>query len=256
MLNEFKASIAASNISIRGRRFSGEIENSLRGSKRYTLSEIRRDPIDINVKCMDGAKASVVVTDAGVRYQLVVTYKHMKGLSGRTAVLNPSDYLIPGGRYTEGSAGYEEEICACTTLYEVLALSDDYYDWNAEHLNKGIYTNVCLYTPDVVICDNNNKQTGLIDVITCSPPDYNVTPINKANAAVRDRLELILNVAVRNNVRNLILCGFGCNSERSDVKYIADAMHDMCALYASQLDYVTIVVDTRSEYKMFKEIFN
>lgn len=251
MGDKFLTDLIAKNICDKRRRFKGEIEASVVGSKKYTLSGIRRNAINLGSSGLNEHKLNINVTSKGMRYQLLV----MSKFDGRTAVLNPASFSTPGGCYTNGIFCTEEDICACTTLFEVLTKCDGYYAWNGLHDNKGLYANVCLYTPNIVIHDNNKKTVGLIDVISCSPPNYDMVSRSKANKAVRDRIEMVFNIAVRNGVRNLILCGFGCGFDRSDIDFIVNAFHEMCILYYARFDNITFVVSAPAEESAFSEVF-
>ena len=255
MLNNFIAELAKENNEVRKKRFGGEINVSVECSKRYTLSEIRRNPIDVNILNRRDSGTPIDVVDSGIQYYLRVALRHTSIGDGKVAVLNPADYLRPGGTYIEGDCEYEENICSTTTLYEVLSKCNSYYDWNWEHINKGLGTNVCLYTPRVTVLDNCNNSIGEVDVISCSAPNYDTVSVSKCNKAIRDRIELVLDVAVRNEIKHLILCGFGCGCERSDIDYIAGAFRDICSVYQSRFDTIVFVMDTTKGAKVFKKTF-
>lgn len=250
----FNKELVKNNIALKEEKFKGEIEMSASKAKRYTLADIRRYRIDIGPSGLRVHNLNIAVTRNGMRYQLMMIFKYMADIHGKVAVINAGDYTVPGGRYTEGEFGEEESICQSSTLYETLSRCMYYYNWNGEHINNGIYTNVCLYTPDIIIHDNSKNCIGIVDVITCSPPDYKRVSTSRANKAVHDRLELIFNVAVRNEIKNLIICGFGCGSAKSDVEFIANTFNEMCALHYSCLNTVTIVVNTDEEQEIFERI--
>lgn len=256
MGNSFSAELAKSNVNLRRKRFSGEIEESINNSIRYSLSDLRRGKADVDFQSVSSYSANIDVVDTGIRYYLLVMCKHMVGRDGKTAILNPGDYVNPGGNYICGDSGYEETICSNTTLYEVLSECNEYYDWNSIHVNRNVYTNVCLYTPNVVVCDNTNNSIGAVDVITCSPPDYDTTSLTRANKAVHDRIELVFNIAVRNGVENLVLCDFGCGKSKSDIVFIANAFYEMCVLYYARFKTITFVMEPGMPYEKFKEVFN
>ncbi len=255
MQSKFLAELAESNVEFRRKRFSGEIEASVGKSKRYTLTEIRRNSIDINACGGREHPTLVDVTDKSVGHYLRIMSVHMVGRNGKSAILNPGDYLTPGGGYYKGCTGYEEDLCTNTNLYEVLSECKGYYEWNSSHVNNGLYTNVCLYTPNIVICDNSSRGIGVVDVITCSAPDYDSVSSKRANKGIRDRIELIFNAAVRNGVENLILCGFGCNYAKSDVEFIANTFYEMYVLYSARFNTVTFVMNGCAAVDVFKKVF-
>ena len=69
---------------------------------------------------------------------------------GKTAVLNFASYKNPGGMFLEGSCAQEECLCHASYLYNVLSRYDaTYYSLNRQNLNKSLYRNRALYTPNV-----------------------------------------------------------------------------------------------------------
>lgn len=256
MSDKYRAMLFKSNIDLRSKRFSSEIAESVANSRRYTLTDIRRNSVDLSSCGEREYPTFVSVTDQSIVYHLMVLIEHMSGMNGKTAILNPGDYINPGGGYLAGNLEYEEELCSITTLFEVLSKCDDYYGWNKNHVNNGLYTNVCLYTPDIIICNSRNNRIGTIDVITCSAPNYDAVPVKKANKAVHDRIELVFNVAVRNGVQNLILTGFGCGYNRSDIEFILETFREMYTIYSSRFNTVTFVMgDSCIHFERFDKMF-
>lgn len=249
MGNNSTANLAISNSNIRSKRYYAEINASAEKAKRYTLTELRRNGVNISVGKSRDNGAIINVVDTGIRYQIMVG---LSRLDGKIAILNPADCINPGGEYISGGSGYEESICSNTTLYEVLTTCNSYYECNRAHVNGGLYTNVCLYTPDIAVFDNSQNIIRLIDVISCSSPDYGKVSRKRANKSIHDRIKLIFNTAVRNGVQHLILCGFGCNYNQSDVEYIASAFNEMCILYYASFCTITFVIDSVREADIFR----
>ena len=135
---------------------------------------------------------------------------------GRTAVLNFASYKNPGGLFLEGSSAQEESLCHESTLYDVLLRQIPYYEWNRKNLNKGLYTNRALYSPNVIFERNNGELSTYCDVITCAAPNITIgkrygTVSEKENSiALRERIEFVLEVAKLHEVDTLILGAFGC----------------------------------------------
>ena len=85
--------------------------------------------------------------------------------NGRTAILNYASYKSPGGFFLEGSPAQEEALCHESNLYPILlAFDDTYYAWNRQRLNRALYLDRAIYTPDVVFEKDNSRK--LADVIT------------------------------------------------------------------------------------------
>ena len=68
----------------------------------------------------------------------------------KKTVLNFASYKNPGGAFIKGSSAQEEMLCHSSTLYNVLREMTQYYEHNRKILNKGLYTNQALYSPDII----------------------------------------------------------------------------------------------------------
>ena len=71
---------------------------------------------------------------------------------GRIAVLNFASYKNAGGGFLSGSRAQEECLCHESFLYNVLKeFKEYYYEQNLKDLNRALYRNKALYSPDIVI---------------------------------------------------------------------------------------------------------
>lgn len=159
------------------------------------------------------------------------------------AVLNFASYKNPGGKFIEGSSAQEESLCHASFLYNVLIAHSDYYEWNNEHKNRGLYENRAIYSPEVLF--QKGKDWRDCDVITCAAP--NITPSRKYNWGVTDaentkalksRIKFVLDIAADHKVETLILGAFGCGVFGQDAEEVANIF----------MDYLTI------SHKMFKKV--
>lgn len=133
----------------------------------------------------------------------------------KVALLNFASYKHPGGGFLKGSMAQEESLCHESNLYSVLAcFSNTYYAWNYKNLNRVMYRNRALYTPNVVFRD----KEFTCDVITCASPNrkasqrYNFTTEGENSEALRERIKFILDIAREEGVQTLILGAFGCGA--------------------------------------------
>ena len=144
---------------------------------------------------------------------------------GKIAVLNFASFKNAGGRFYDGSSAQEEALCHESTLYNIIREFQYYYDWNRKNVNKGMYINRAIYSPDVLFM--RNEKTTLCDVITCACPNkipavrYKAFTDEENSDALRERIHFIRNIAEANNVDTLILGAFGCGVFRQDPEEVA-----------------------------------
>ena len=127
----------------------------------------------------------------------------------RKCVLNFASYKEPGGMFLQGSRAQEECLCHESFLYNVLQTQTKYYEENKKHLNRALYQNRALYTPNVVFF--RKTEAVWCDVITCAAPNfttarkYNNVAREENSAVLESRIEFILEIAETMQVDTLIL---------------------------------------------------
>ena len=178
--------------------------------------------------------------------------------NSKTAVLNFASFKEPGGLFLKGSTAQEEALCHESFLYNVLRnFQRSYYDVNNKNLNRGLYKNTALYTPNIIFFKNNRLQ--ICDVITCAAPNRNVgikytnVSIEENNKVLYERISYIKDIALHQNVETLILGAFGCGVFKQDAttvaKYIKEIFED------TGMEIILAVPGDSENYKKFKEIF-
>lgn len=143
----------------------------------------------------------------------------------KVCVLNFASYKNPGGMFYNGSSAQEESLCHESFLYNVLEEHKDYYEWNKKHLNKGMYLNRALYSPNVLF--QHNGQEKYVDVLTCASPNFSValnygnfTPEENQQALV-SRINFIKAILADNDIEVAILGAFGCGVFKQDSANVA-----------------------------------
>lgn len=142
------------------------------------------------------------------------------------AVLNFASYKNPGGQFINGSKAQEECLCHASNLYNVLSeFEHSYYDWNSKNLNRSLYRDRALYSPDIVFSkDGKEVHCG---VITCASPNksaaqkYCNVSDQENSMALRGRIEYVLKIAKDNCVDTLILGAYGCGVFGQDPEEVA-----------------------------------
>lgn len=155
---------------------------------------------------------------------------------GRTAILNFASHKNPGGMFIKGSRAQEECLCHESFLYNVLdKMWDEYYHWNNEHLNRGLYVNRGLYSPNVVF--EHDMKISKFDVITCAAPNkkaaqkYQNVSDKENSLALYSRIRFVLDIARDNEVETLILGAYGCGVFGQDAEEVAQIFKELLPYY-------------------------
>ena len=176
----------------------------------------------------------------------------------KTAVLNFADYKEAGGLFLKGSTAQEEALCHESFLYNVLRnFEGNYFAINRKQLNRGLYKNTALYSPNVMFF-RNDKQVAC-DVITCAAPNRNVgvkytnVSINENNKVLYNRIEYVKNIALHQKVDTIILGAYGCGVFKQDPITVATYIKEI--FEPTGLHVVLAIPGDSYNYKKFKEIF-
>lgn len=138
--------------------------------------------------------------------------------SSEVTILNFASFTSPGGKFTEGSNAQEECLCHASNLYNILKnFENEYYEDNKNTvaINRQLYTDRALYTPDVLFNDIDRKTFTTANIITCAAPfwerakEKDVTKIEN-DLILSQRMHFIKEIAEYNNTDILILGAWGC----------------------------------------------
>lgn len=152
--------------------------------------------------------------------------------SDKIAALNFASFKNPGGMFLKGSKAQEECLCMDSTLYPVLdSFRDIYYEPNKKLLNRALYTDRALYTPDVIF--ETDEHAAKADIITCAAPNkyaaqkYQNVSDEENEKALRNRLLFIRDIVIDQGVDTLILGAFGCGVFGQNPQQVADLMDEI-----------------------------
>ena len=164
------------------------------------------------------------------------------GQGKKVAALNFASYKEPGGKFLEGSTAQEESLCHTSFLYNVLREYSDYYEENRKNLNRGLYTNAAIYSPDVGFTKDGGFNWVSADIITCAAPNWGTALRNGVNseanhAILVSRCKFILDVAIANHVDILILGAYGCGVFKQNPA-------EVCSIFLELLDKCGKAFDT------------
>lgn len=146
----------------------------------------------------------------------------------KVCVLNFASYKEPGGKFLDGSKAQEECLCHESFLYNVLKEFDNqkYYDANKKALNKALYYNRALYSPEIAFIRGNDLFKR-VDVLTCAAPNFTAAKkycgVTEAEneKALRSRICFILDIMEEQHVDIPILGAFGCGVFGQDAITVA-----------------------------------
>lgn len=220
--NAINARIHTSNMA---NRYGEQINHSIMLSKTYSPDSVIipnyiQDTV-LNVEIMD--------TDS------VSAAKRFADSNMNVCILNFASYKHPGGMFINGSMAQEECICHASDLYNILTAFSNYYEWNKKNLNRSMYTNRAIYTPDVVFEnfeDNGKdiKNINFFSVLTCASPNLspslkygNAPKITKEenHTILESRIKFVLDIMSENKVDIPILGAFGCGVFKQDPHEVA-----------------------------------
>lgn len=141
---------------------------------------------------------------------------HFTNGKNKVAALNFASYKHPGGMFLKGSKAQEECLCHESFLFNVLRTKKkDFYEPNRKNLNRALYTNRALYSPNIHFY-RAGEQDAVCDIITCAAPNYttaakyNRIDRERNNEVLKSRIQFMLDIAASRNIDTLILGAWGC----------------------------------------------
>ena len=195
------------------------------------------------------------------------TTKKYRGL-GKVAILNFASSTRPGGGVINGSKAQEESICRVSTLYKILNddsgnLYEKFYGFNKQF--NGLGSNKVIYSPDVTIFKDeddfsllDNKDWYKVDVITACAPNIGVIDIYDEGCyqIFIDRIELIINSAIENDVDIIILGAFGCGVFMNNPNIVSKAFKEVLKKYRYNFKNIIFAIpkinnETSPNFKIF-----
>lgn len=240
------------------RMWSNEIKHSISKTRMYDESLLNSHEMLSTTDKLSNPEI-IVVDEDSVR----AVFCHA---AGKTAVLNFASFKQPGGMFLEGSSAQEESLCMESDLYNVLVrFKDNWYAENAAMLNRELYKDRALYSPDIMFTRNNDITYA--DVITCACPNKSAIRYGRFTFTEREnsrvlaqRIDFILRIAVEENVDTLILGAFGCGAFSQDADEVANCFKNSMNKYGHHFSKVVFAVPCFSKndknHEAFVKIFS
>ena len=177
----------------------------------------------------------------------------------RTVVLNFANPVEPGGGVLRGAIAQEEYLCRASNLYKSLVSNEGkaYYSANNMIRNSNqfnsmfIGTNMAVYSPNVFVVRNDDsylRDPYYIDVITCAAPFFSgsgyILPNGDLQHIFERRIRNVFEIAIENEVDNIILGAWGCGAFHNPPKVVADAFRAVLIeqRYRNAFELVSFVV--------------
>lgn len=249
MTKEERSEIAIEHVSQMARKYNNSINDSIEFSHVYRGKDIKGKilkPI-IYVKPYTSEKAVFV-------YSVVD--------EGNTCLLNFASYKRPGGGFIKGSMAQEEALCHASTLYNVISDDKfkDEYEYNNKHLNKNLYENFAIFTPDIIFEDE--RHIGYrVNVLTVPAPNkkaYNGKSMEKYERVLTERIDYVLDVMKREHQSTLILGAFGCGVFGNNPYMVASVFKKLIETkYLNDFEMIIFAIPDENGYNFneFKKVF-
>ena len=231
--------------------YPNEIQQCIDSSKIYTTST----ELIPKTSLVDVVEQKLIRMDS-------VSAGKILSREGKVCILNFASYKHPGGGFITGSIAQEECLCHESILYNVISSNrfKPYYEYNQKHLNRGMYKNRGIYTPDVLFVDELKLPKFKADVLTCASPNYcfhiaQRVPQKDNFEALASRIDFVKKVLVDNDVEIAILGAFGCGVFHQDPNVVAKLFIDTFRLRdTGRIRKVYYAIPGGVNYSMFERV--
>ena len=246
-----------------GEQYAEEIEQAVKNTLMFKEVDGNHNRIEV---FKDGAKVSEFGkkewnTDTPSAYLVGKTDSVSAVLSPKwegkkVCVLNFASFKNPGGMFLNGSSAQEEALCHESFLFNVLSEHDkryDFYEFNRKNLNKGMYLNRALYTPDVRFVRDGKER--LADVITCAAPNYSVAlkygrfTAEENAEALKSRIDFVKEIINQSRADVAVLGAWGCGVFKQDAATVAKLWN---ADGGVPVDMTAYAIMDEPTYRVFK----
>ena len=190
-------------------------------------------------------------------------------------VLNFASATRVGGGVQNGSSTQEESICRISTLYPCLNQKHfiaNYYDFNKKIGKQNdiyCYSNRIIYSKDIIVFKEDSlypknldiNERYKVDAITCPAPNLRHSKTydeKEVYTILKNRLNLVFQIAIANDNKNIILGAFGCGAFSNNPKMVATIFKELLENYRYYFDNIVFAIYTKDDttnYDAFKEIF-
>jgi uncharacterized protein (TIGR02452 family) len=178
-----------------------------------------------------GARCTVTGEDS-----LAAARRLVAAGGGPVAVLNFASARNPGGGYVNGAQAQEEALCRASALYTCLLRAPAYYEHHRAHRDP-FYSHRVIHSPAVPVF--RDPRGALLDepwqagFLTSPAPNAGVIArtlperAGEVGPVLDARAERVLETAVAEGYRRLVLGAWGCGVFRNEPGRVARAFADL-----------------------------
>ena len=230
-----------------------EILESIKGSKVY-----RENYKFDDVKPTGNNKTIKVVSKTTTEAAREI----VENVNGRkVCALNFASFKHPGGGFIRGALAQEEAICHETDLYSILHYFEPtYYFDNFNNLNRAMYLDGAIYTPNVLSFDKDEKKIAF-DVLTCAAPNWGAARRSgkfteeDLRKVIHNRIEFMYNILNEQKVDIAVLGAWGCGVFKLKAEMVAKEFESLFGmLNCSAVIFAVPKSRTTDNYYRFMEV--
>ena len=253
------------------------LRNAIRESIRSQVMIPEKEELAISDKKIYKKSAEIIVSKKR-SFEAAAAYGYKN-----VCVHNFASATNPGGGVTRGSNAQEECLCRCSTLYFCLNIKQMWEKFYTPHrLSKNpIHNADIIYTPSVVVFKTDTTYPKSmhesdwynVNVVTCAAPNLRERHGNTFHASAgnqgvnvsdkkileihESRLKRILDVAILNKNKVVILGAFGCGAFANKPEVVATAARNVMAEYRYAFETIEFAIYCtpwdETNYDTFKE---
>ena len=145
--------------------------------------------------------------------------------------LNFANGFFPGGGFLHGANAQEESICKVSSLFSTLIKCKEYYQYHSD-IGSELSSDYMIFSPNVPIFFNDDfkplKKPVLCSFITSAAVNVGgllTEEIPKVYENMNSRIQKVLELAIHQNCKVLILGAFGCGAFHNNPHDISKIFH-------------------------------
>jgi uncharacterized protein (TIGR02452 family) len=240
------------------------VERAMQGTVLYRPGDFKRLPLPEPVAAQRAPRIEVTPEKTGAASRRLV---EQEGVTDAVA-LNFASAKNPGGGFLGGAKAQEEDLARCSALYPCLLTQREYYDANRAQ-SSPLYTDHIIYSPEVPFFRDEGlkflEQPFRVSIITAPAPNAGAAARNAPHllpqlpGALQARALKVLQVAVDQGHRTLVLGAWGCGAFHNEPQHAAEAFARALEDFPGAFDRVVFAVWERSgdgpNLRAFRERF-